>query len=143
MRTATPPPGLTHLMPACLALGLAQNRTARNTDTITTRIGHLMMFQTRTVVSPTPMASMTLDARMNAATYPDADHSATRIPTTAPIPAPVRLLWACPMRFDTSSALLPGAIDWTCSVTCLVVSGPRRPRTATRTMSAGTAERVA
>ena len=56
MSTAMTPPGLTHLMPACLAFGLAQNRTARNTDTRMSSTGHLTMFHTRTAVSPAPMS---------------------------------------------------------------------------------------
>ena len=39
------PPGLTHLTPACLALGLAQKSTASSTETRTTSTGHLRMLQ--------------------------------------------------------------------------------------------------
>ncbi|MBB5085324.1 hypothetical protein HNR40_010839 [Nonomuraea endophytica] len=52
------------------------------TSVIASRSGNV--FQ---IGRPSGISYMMFAARMNAATYPDADHSATAMPMTVPVPA--------------------------------------------------------
>src|SRR5919108_4072500 len=85
---------------------------------------------------------MTLDARMNAATYPDADHSAAPSPTRNVRPAAPLLacrLLSEPVRISLAG---PGAMVLRLSSRGWVADWPTSPRIETSARSAGKIERT-
>ena len=87
---------------------------------------------------------MALAARMNAATYPDADHSAATMLTIARMPAvfcpPFRMFCTASRRICRAA---PGANCSMLPVTVFTAEVPASPTTVTRTSRPGNSDRIA
>jgi hypothetical protein len=79
---------------------------------------------------------------MNAATYPEADHTAIAIPTINSTPAAPPLFWRFWIALVTICLAGPGATAPRLSISGCVADGPISPNTATSASRAGKIDRI-